>query len=286
MNLRFDALNVYQVSPAAKIVHWMFAPTNEDLADLVVEVYRSYSPNADFVKIASVHHPVTYYRDTEVNATNFWREAYYQVKAVLHGSTYESPVQGMNAAFAAIAKEMIRRTDILLRFYGVPAMVYLRRYGKRCPDCWDNVLQKVTTSKCLTCFATGYEGGYYPPILTLINIVPERKADQPDVVLRQQTQPSFKMGNFPILRPADIIYEVNQGSRWRVGDIMPSEIERVITVQEFVGSRLVASDISHKLPIPKDLVSAIIPVKSHRIRKRYEYLGKENEPPERMPLWR
>lgn len=284
--IRFDALNVYQVSPAARIVHWLLTPTNEDLTDLKVDVYRSYSPDQDFEKIATVEYPTTYYRDTEVNVTSFWREVYYRVTAVLRDETYESPAQGLNPAFAAIAKEMIRRTDVLLRFAGVPAMVYLRRHGERCPDCWDNVLQKVTTSKCLTCFATGYKGGYYDPILTLINIVPERKTDQPDIVLRQPTQTSFKMGVYPLLRPADIIYEVNQGSRWRVDEIMPSEIERVLTVQDFVATRLVSSDIAHKLPIPEGLEPAIIPVRSHRIRKRYKYVGKDDGPPERIPLWR
>jgi len=284
--IRFDAINVYQVSPAARIVHWLITPTNEDLTDLTIDVYRSYSPTQDFEKIASVAHPTTYYRDAEVNVTSFWREAYYRVTAVLRDETFESTAHGLNTAFAAIAKEMIKRTDVLLRFAGVPAMVYLRRHGERCPKCWDNVMQKLTTSKCQTCFATSYKGGYYDPILTLINIVPERKVDQPDVVLRQPTQTSFKMGNFPLLRPADLIYEVNQGARYRVDDIMPSEIERVTTVQDFTATRLVASDISHKLPIPDGLVPAIIPVRSHRIRKRYKYVGKEDEPPERIPLWR
>lgn len=284
--IRFDAINVYQVSPAARIVHWLLTPTNEDLSDLTIAVSRSYSPNQDFEEIASVAYPTTYYRDAEVNVTSFWREAYYRVTAVLRGETFEPPVQGLNSAFAAIAKEMIRRTDILLRFAGVPAMVYLRRHGERCPECWDNVMQKVTTSKCRVCFATSYKGGYYEPILTLINIVPERKSDQPDVVLRQQTQTSFKMGNFPILRPADLIYEVNQGSRWRVDEIIPSEIERVTTVQDFTATRLMSSDITHELPIPDGLVPAIIPVRSHKFRKRYKYVAKEDEPPERIPLWR
>lgn len=284
--IRFDAINVFQVSPAARIIQWLLSPTNEDLTDLTVDVYRSYSPNQDFEKIATVSYPTTYYRDAEVNVTSFWREAYYRVTAVLQGKAYESPVHGLNTAFAAIAKEMIRRTDVLLRFSGVPAMVYLRRHGERCPECWDRVMQKVTTSKCLTCFATGYRGGYYDPILTLINIVPERKMDQPDVSLRQPTQTSFKMGNYPTIRPADVIYEVNQGSRWRVDDIMPSEIERVITVQDFTATRLVATDIVNQLPIPDGLVPAIVPVRSHRIRARHDYVAKEDGPPERIPLWR
>jgi len=284
--IRFDALNVYQVSPAARIVHWLLAPTNEDLTDLTVKIFRSYSPDQDFEEVASVDYPTTYFRDAEVNVTSFWREVYYRVTAVIQGQAYDSSVQGLNPAFAAIAKEMIRRTDILLRFAGVPAMVYLRRHGERCPVCWDSVLQKVTSSKCLTCFSTSYMGGYYDPILTLINIVPERKIDQPDVVLRQPTQTSFKMGTYPIIRPADLVYEVNQGARYRIDDIMPAEIERVTTAQDFTATRLVASDISHMIPIPDKLVPAIIPVRSHRIRKRYQYVGKEDGPPERIPLWR
>jgi len=284
--IRFDAVNVYQVSPASRIVHWLLTPTNEDLTDLTVDVYRSYSPNQDFEKVASVAYPTTYFRDAEVNVTSFWREAYYRVTAVFQGKAYDSPVQGLNSAFAAIAKEMIRRTDVLLRFSGVPAMVYLRRHGERCPDCWDRVMQKVTTSKCLTCFATSYIGGYYDPILTLINIVPEREDDQPDVSLRQPAKTSFKMGTYPLIRPADIIYEVNQGTRWRVDEVMPSEIERVVTVQDFITTRLVATDIINQLPIPDGLVPAIVPVRSHRIRKKYEFVAKEDGPPERIPLWR
>lgn len=39
-----------------------------------------------------------------------------------------------------------------------------RRYGTPCPVCLDEYTEEVSKSKCMTCYGTGFEGGYFTPL--------------------------------------------------------------------------------------------------------------------------
>lgn len=289
MSIFIEYFDVLQVSPAARIVAWRFGPTNDDLSQVKVDVLRSYSPTEAFVKIRTVAYPQTYLRDSEVNLRDHWRGALYKLVVTLGGQTVLSTeAAGLRGTgISNPAREIIRQIDIDLSFSGSPAMVYLKRKGARCPLCWDPVLKKSTRSACPSCYATSYDGGYYQPVLTLVNFQPEVRTDQPDITRRQEAQTSAKMAGFPETRPGDLIYEVNMGTRWRISAISPSEMERTLTVQELTIVLLNPGDIEHKLPIPDGLDYVILP---HHTRAKKSATDiahdRDKDPIERVEIWR
>ncbi|MCL5265203.1 MAG: hypothetical protein M1343_08440 [Chloroflexi bacterium] len=59
--------------------------------------------------------------------------------------------------------------------------VKLRRIltsGTRCPDCWDNVTQSCNNPNCLTCYGTGWSGGYAAQESVKVGISQPNMVDQ------------------------------------------------------------------------------------------------------------
>lgn len=291
MNLRkieFEEFKVYQATSKVKIAWWSFRPTNRDLSDVGVDVFRSFSPEEDFEKVGSVKYPQTYFVDEEVNLRDFWREAYYRISAVIDGRTIEKEPVGLYSSSPPVAKQIVKEIDLTMRFGGHPMFVYMRRKGVRCPDCWDTVLKKVTSSSCPTCFATGYLGGFHTPILTCIHVTSETKTNQPDVTQRESAQTRMKMSRFPEVRPRDVFIEANAGKVWRIVSIEPVRMHGFLIHQGLVVTRLETSEIEHSLPVPEDLSYVIRPHSSKVIRTDGDKIAVNDpdNPIREMRLWR
>lgn len=286
--VELDELTVSQPSPNSRVVYWAFKPTNDSLVGLKVSIARSYSPLEAPAKIGEVVYPQTYFVDQAGNFRDFWRDANYQITFEHAGRVTISDIKGLRATVSVPAREMIRLHDLDLRFSGMPVLVYMKRKGERCPVCWDSALQKVTRGHCEQCYATGYRDGYYPPILTLANIMPEDKTNQPDVTQRELTRTSLKMSCFPALRPRDVIREVGSLALWRIDNVRPSELERVLIIQEIGLLRIETAEVEHKLTIPEGLDFLIKPHWAKIIRNSQSDVtrDKTTNPIERLNIWR
>jgi len=286
--IEFDELRVYQASPEARVVWWSFRLTNRDLSGIPVDIHRSFSPDQEFEKVGTVLWPQTYFVDSEVNLGDFWRNAYYSLSAMVDGHTIETSREGLYGSPPPMVQEMVKQFDISLQFGGDPVFIYLRRSRIRCPDCWDAVSKKVTRSKCPTCFATGYLGGFYSPILTCVKISSEMKSNQPDATLREGAQTVFKASRFPEVRPRDVIREVNSGKLWRIVNITPVRMNGYMIHQSLVMTRLETSEIENDLPIPESLEYVIAPHWSDRIRNHEDKVARNDpeKPVTEARLWR
>jgi hypothetical protein len=285
--LEFESLEVFQTEPDVTIASWVLRMTNEDLTGLEFVVSRSHAQHEDFEEVGRVPYPQRYFVDRSGDRFDHWRKAYYRVSASFQGRTFEKGPETIGSDLFPMSREMIRRIGIDLRFSGIPVMVYLKRKGERCPDCWDPHLKKATRSSCSTCFATSFVGGYHDPILTLANKVPEVKRDQPDVTKRQNAQTILKMSVFPVLRPNDILYHVNTPDRWRIVSIQPEVVhDNLVGQEQIVVAKLNPTDVEHSLPIPKGLSYVIQPHWEEDIRARRNKVAHSDGEVEIVPLWR
>jgi hypothetical protein len=254
------AVFVEMASRDAVIVSWWIRPTNEDLDQAIVTLFRSYSPRGPFESVAEMPGTKQYFRDSGALISDKWREIYYKLRVSSpDGSVDETDAFGVTSQPTLETIATRRRTDIALRYEGVPCLIYVRRgEGTRCPDCWDPVLQKVCSSTCTRCFNTGRLGGFYLPILTQVKINPVTKANEPGETLRQVSQTTGMCSFIPIVSPRDIIYEVNTGKRWRLVTVTPTEHHRV-TIHQDINTmiELNPGDVENHLPIPSDLTPII-----------------------------
>lgn len=254
------AVFVEIASREAVIVSWWIRPTNEELEQAVVTVFRGYSLQGPFESVAEMPGTQQYFRDSGALIADKWREIFYKLRVSSpDGGVDETEAFGVTSQPTLETVATRRRTDLALRYEGVPCLIYVRRgEGERCPDCWDSVLQKVVSSTCPRCFNTGRLGGFYSPILTQVKINPVTKANEPGDTLRQVAQTSGMCSFIPVVSPRDLIYEVNTGKRWRLVTVTPTEHHRV-TIHQDINTMIEINpgDIEHKLPIPPDLVPII-----------------------------
>lgn len=227
---------------------------------MTVDISRAYSPTGPFESLASVPATDNVFRDAGAHLKDKWREVYYRLRLTSpNGAEDETEPVGLRTKPELEAVAIRRRLDLLLKFSGIPCLIYSRMHiGERCPTCWDAVLQKVEYSNCPQCYNTGRLGGYYHPVLTQVKIDPVRKMNEPGETLRQVAQCTALVGYFPLIKPQDIIYEVNAGDRWRVVTVDPTEKKRNIVHQDLSLVGLNPGDIEHKVPIPDHDLTPII----------------------------
>ena len=211
-------------------------------ADEVVDVYRSEAPHDGFELIAE---DVTggHYEDILPNP-NENRMLYYKVNDVLlHLGPFPGP----------IAQEIIRRDNWFLsspqRHSGAQtAMLYVRRtLGAHCSECWDEVQQKVTRSKCLSCHGTGLEDPYYAGLsIQISNGMPSNmrqpQADHIDQTYNSQVWTT----NFPRIKPGDVMRR--NSLLWRVEGVQSSSQAGVVVKQMVSIKRLEVNREEYTIP--------------------------------------
>ena len=146
-----------------------------------------------------------------------------------------------------------------------------RRSGTQCPDCWDEILKRVTASNCRTCFGTGKIDGYYPPIDAWMGF--EASPDQAQVAdfgVRQHSQTDIMFTNYPKLRIGDVIFEVKAHRFWRIANARYPEKNRAPTLQTVRVDEIKRSDIEYALQIDEARRKALLDALEER-KKETEF---------------
>lgn len=261
--LRLDSVLVAQQTSDSQVIGWTFLGVGAAATNAVVKVWRSYVENDGFELIATIDARTGFYRDDTVNLFDRWRFPFYKLEVVdRNGLSRTYGPYRVSSDIDGLAIALIKNTTVMLRLGGVPVLVYQRRSdaSARCSNCWDATLRKVTIAYCEVCYNTGFEEGYYAPILTLATIAPESKLEAPSEVHRQTATTSALLSNYPVLRPRDLIYEVNTGRRYRIFSIQTAEKQRMLINQNITMEALNPGDVEHHLPVP--VISLMTPVLS------------------------
>lgn len=251
---RLVDVHVFQQSSDAQVVGWTYVPVGgAPTSGATVKVERSYVQNDGFTTLAAaVPASQGFYKDTEVMLHDQWRRVFYRL--TIDDGVNDVKVAGIywiEHELPGPAIGLLRNVETLLRLGGVPVLIMQRVFDldNRC-TCWDPVMGQTTSSSCELCYGTGFAGGYHTPILTLAQIQPESKQSGPGDTLRQPRQASALFSNYPILRPRDLVVELNKGRRYRVGPINTAEYGRIIVNQSAVLEGLNPSDIEHRINHP------------------------------------
>jgi len=250
------------------LVKWELEPTAQDLRDLKFFIDRGESPNAmaqlnaEPIPASALYEFVDY----TANLIDLQKVYYYRVRAVEYRG--ETPVQTIISAATTpdgdldfVGLYIVEEHLFAHRWvHGVPAMVFKkRRDGVYCRECWDEVLKRVTKSSCTTCYGTGREGGYYPPIEVWMSFEPDPKVEQVvDWGRRQSTQTDVQFTNYPYLTPDDIIVELKPNRVWKVSNVRGPEKNRTIMLQYLRLDAVNPSDVEQKISVPEDRRVAMV----------------------------
>lgn len=259
--LRLDQVIVAQQTTDSQVIGWRLLGIGSAVVSALVKIYRSYVENDGFTLVGTVAAQTGFYRDDTVNLHDQWRKPFYKLEVVdSFGNTRMYGPVSVSSELDGLGITLIKASQTSIRLGGNPVLIYQRKFdtSNRCDVCWDEVMHKVMQSNCESCYNTGFEGGYHYPVLTLTLIAPIGKQNNPTDALRQFGASEFLCSNYPILRPKDLIYEVNTGHRYRVGNIRTAEKHRVLINQTFSVELLHPDDIEHRLPVPD--ISAMAPI--------------------------
>ena len=252
MGGKLDDIVVTQQTSRSLIIGWLFIPFGvADPAAARVRVYRSDVQSSGFTLVAELPAERGWYEDTDVNTLDRWSKLFYKIELIVDNTvTSYSPV-GLNEAVDSIARALRQHTATYLRHAGIPVLVYQTiRGGDRCPVCWDAVLRKVARANCESCYGTGYVTGYHAPVLTLAAMGVEGKQNTISDRIEQDAMLEMLLSHYPLLRPNDIIFEVDAGRRYRVQQVAPIEKHRMLINQSVTGFALSTSNTEHDIPIP------------------------------------
>lgn len=259
----FD-IQVAQQQTDRTVIGWLHAPGpgTQDPA-LKVEVMRSYAPDGSFKTIGSVHPSARVFVDTEANVRNRWLSAYYRLKVSDSTDSEEYGTFYVLDGQDRIARMISRRMDLMLKNIDAsPVLIYQQVFNEeRCSDCWDPVTQQVMYGNCATCGGTGFKGpvmGYYNPVLTLMDIRPAEVAQNIEDVASSINQATGRLGAFPVLRPGDLVTQVNRAIIWRVASVTPQRKDHALITQDpvsLVGVK--PGDIEFRLDIPDTLTPVL-----------------------------
>ena len=237
---------------------WEIENTRLDPHDFNWSVERSESPEGPWDPMAGPFQDRYRFIDNRVNLLDRWRNLYYRVKSVRKDDA-TNIIYSKAATLAAepdlIAKEIQLLERTVMREY-TGRLCYLfpvRTFGQWCPNCMDAPGKGSTFRKlrsgCLTCYDTKYARGFMNPIEISIQFDPSPKSSQQLATGEtQQSNNTARFGNFPLVKPGDIIVEP-ENRRWRVVQVSSTERLRATVHHELTLHEIVKGDIEFQLPI-------------------------------------
>jgi hypothetical protein len=269
VSLTVRNIRVYSTDRDAITVTWEIAPTTVDLSQYTVSVLRSESHAGPYnrVSMEMVASDVYDFQDRAANILSKWREFYYRIRLTETATNKtwefgsEEPRKVLEGADPGgvtmepppdlIALEAIRRFDHVVREYAGRRVIVMveRTWGQRCPDCWDALKRRSTKSRCMTCFDTGINGGYFQPMEAFAMKPPHKVMTHLTPVFELQAHDAVMwFSSRPRLKPRDIVIDVEL-RRWRVIAVHRSEKSWALTRQTVQVRMLSRDQVEYKIPL-------------------------------------
>lgn len=244
-------------------VYWEIKPTTEDIQDYSFYVERSEAEAGPWDPLTGPLVDTFYYRDSNIPAITTTRTLFYRIKIVnrLTGDTTYSAIVDRVGKPDVYASEIIKLENVMFtELVGVRAWIFpVKTFGQRCPECWDDVLQKRSSDSCRTCWRTGFSGGYHNPIQVWCQV--ESPPEETEYVSpmkedhRQVNYLNVRLGPSPDVKPLDLIVD-HLNRRMRVFSVGGTTRFGVTVRQELKCVQIQKGSIEDAIPlqIPQNLL--------------------------------
>ena len=220
----------------------------------------------------------SYRRVRSLLPTDLARRIFYRVTTVGYhsdGELVETPLEHAVATSSYeiekldyIWREAVRRNRWILEQGGERVKAFIRKStGLRCL-CLEDDYHKQPVNDCLTCFGTGFVGGYEGPYDILV--APddaERRLAQKDIGRTVEHTYEVWTGPAPLLSQRDFLVKVN-GDRYSIGAVRMPTNRGMILQQHFNIGHLDEKDIRYRVPMDDPMRS---------VAGRFVPSGPENE---------
>jgi hypothetical protein len=235
-------------------LYWEIVPTTEDAHLYSMQVLRSEAPEGPYAAVCPAFYDTFHYRDGSVDLRKPFRRWYYRIRVTdPDGESLDYPSIGgaaLEARPSLEALEASRRVRRVLRHRAGRRLIFYppRTFGQLC-SCVDPITQQKLDDDHLTCFGTGWVGGYHRPFFEYGAISHTDKFGASALERDVQAQTAWLfVGNFPFVQSDWVVIE-NENIRWRAGAVASVERYRYPVLQRVKLSRIAVGDIEYELPI-------------------------------------
>lgn len=162
-----------------------------------------------------------------------------------------------------LSKEILRRELVRMK-RGSGNIGYLlkrKTFGEKCPRCIDKATGKATDSQCPVCFGTGYNGGYYGPVVLWVEFGEERIIKRvAETGMVSEVSTTARCPAFPDIQSNDVWMNKHTGQIYRIGAEVANvaKVRNVPIVKQFTFSLVPTSDILYSYGNPKDSETRVI----------------------------
>ena len=165
-------LTVRRESPTSLTLHWAGLPSNVYPPSIYVE--RSGSFTGPWIELAGPLHDYNMYQDTAVERGS----RYYYRLQVVHGPDDTYVPRSGGATYGpeeTLLIAEVRRVIYQDLFWSKNLVLYypVKTFGQFC-SCYDTTRQR-KDAKCLSCYGTGYVGGFFNPIVLPAKETPKQE---------------------------------------------------------------------------------------------------------------
>jgi len=167
-------------------------------------------------------------------------------------ATTFSKGSGIDKRLQLVQDSVVRRSMVALRhFSGVHLAVLKRKhYGSRCTRCFDVATKHILVSNCVSCFGTGWVGGYYTAFGTLGRVIESAvNTSLESTGVTELTRAKIDTINFPRLEVEDILVELASNRRWEVNLVDVTNLRRRRVLQSCTCTELAPTSIKYKVPV-------------------------------------
>lgn len=189
------------------------------------------------------------------NQYSLSRQIYYRIDVTPpSGTVFQSevlPVEPHLDTRTKLLKRKIQRDQAVgyKRLNGVPLIVLKRRrWGERCPVCFDPTTKQALIEHCSTCYGTSFTGGYWTPVL----IRGRREAASVQTNASSHGDNDVKIADFnildyPLVEYQDLIIDIVRGDRYEIQRAHETELKSVPVHQKVTASLLNRGSVEYSV---------------------------------------
>jgi hypothetical protein len=256
--------------PTAVFVQWDVE--SEESGSFFVDIARAQGPDGPWESIATGLRDAYNFVDDQFNLPpadprNAGREGVnlFSLARVIYYQVTVTPPSGSANEFHShpepVEPGLDRRTRLFKRkilhdqavgyknLNGIPLILLKRRrWGDRCPECYDPVNKESTLEHCLVCFGTSFVGGYWTP--TLIRGRREAATVETNIMAHGDSDvrlADFNILDYPLVEYKDIVVDLVRNDRYQVQRVHHTELKSVTVHQKLSTSLLGRNSVEYKL---------------------------------------
>ena len=258
--------------PTAVFVQWDVE--SDESGAFFVDIARSESPSGPWEFVATGLRDAYNFVDDQfnlppsdprnagregVNLFSLARVIYYQVTVIPPSGSanafhsHAEPVEpGLDRRTRLFKRKILHDQAVgYRRLNGIPLIVLKRkRWGDRCPQCYDPVTKESTLEHCPVCYGTAFVGGYWAP--TLIRGRREAATVESNMTAHGDSDTKladFNVLDYPLIEYKDIIIDLVRNDRYQVQRTHHTELKSVTVHQKLITSLLGRNSVEYKLLI-------------------------------------